>query len=96
MLVNCLHFFLFFAKINSILKKEKDYGRKKRKNGVLIALMCFFFGFLGVHRFMVGKIGTGVLWLLTGGLFGIGALVDFIMILCGSFTDKDGNKIKLA
>ena len=71
-------------------------AEKSEKNGVLIARMCFFCGFLGVRRFMVGKIGTGVLWLLTGGLFGIGALVDFIMILCGSFTDKDGNKIKLA
>ena len=28
------------------------------------------------------------------GLFGIGYLVDFIMILCGKFTDKNGNCIK--
>ncbi|MBQ7602824.1 MAG: TM2 domain-containing protein [Clostridia bacterium] len=66
------------------------------RKGWFLAIMCFFFGALGVHRFMVGKIGTGVLWLLTGGLFGIGVLVDFIMILCSSFTDKDGEKIPLA
>ena len=65
------------------------------KKGWFLALMCFFFGYLGVHRFLVGKVGTGILWLFTGGLLGVGLLVDLIMILCGSFTDKAGNKIKL-
>ena len=57
-------------------------------------LLCFFLGVLGIHRFYVGKIGTGILWLLTGGLVGIGALVDFVMIIVGSFKDKQGNKIE--
>ena len=57
-------------------------------------LLCLFLGGLGVHRFYVGKIGTGILYLLTAGLFGIGYLVDFIKILCGKFTDKDGNYIQ--
>ncbi len=63
--------------------------------GWILALVCFFLGELGIHRFVVGKIGTGILWLFTFGLFGIGYIVDFIMILCGTFTDKTGNRISL-
>lgn len=59
------------------------------------AILCFFLGFLGVHRFYVGKIGTGILQLLTFGGFGIWALVDFIMIVIGSFTDKTGARLTL-
>lgn len=70
---------------------EQGVSRK----GWFLALMCFFFGGLGVHRFLVGKIGTGILYIFTGGLLGIGVLVDFIMILCSSFKDKEGNKIAL-
>jgi TM2 domain-containing membrane protein YozV len=49
----------------------------------------------GVHRFYVGKVGTGILQLFTLGGFGIWAFIDFIMIVVGSFRDSDGNQINL-
>ena len=70
-------------------------GEVSEKKRLPALLLCFFFGTLGIHRFYVGKIGTGVLWLLTGGILGIGALIDFIMIIVGSFTDKEGKRIQI-
>ncbi|MCA9399806.1 MAG: TM2 domain-containing protein [Candidatus Omnitrophica bacterium] len=63
------------------------------KSKVVAALLCFFLGCLGVHRFYVGKVGTGVLCLLTMGGLGIWALIDFIMILLGKFTDSKGQAL---
>ena len=56
-------------------------------------LLCFFLGIFGAHRFYVGKMGTGVLQLLTLGGLGIWAFIDWIMIMVGAFTDKEGNKL---
>jgi TM2 domain-containing membrane protein YozV len=57
-------------------------------------LLCFFLGPLGVHRFYTGHTAIGVVQLLTLGGCGIWVLVDFIMILTGSFKDSLGNVIK--
>ena len=64
------------------------------KNWVVALLLCIFLGYLGIHGFYVGKVGTGVLMLLTGGVFGILWIIDVIMILVGSVTDKAGNFVK--
>lgn len=63
------------------------------KSKMVALLLCIFLGGLGIHRFYVGKIGTDIIWLLTGGCFGIGYIVDIVMIATGKFTDKAGNAL---
>ncbi len=63
--------------------------------GLIALLLCFFLGGLGIHRFYAGKTGTGILYLLTFGLFGIGVIVDLIMIVMNKFQDADGVVMKL-
>jgi len=59
-------------------------------------LLCLLLGMLGVHRFYVGKIGTGILTIVTvGGFFGIWPLIDFVMIVTGSFSDQQGRRLVL-
>lgn len=60
------------------------------RNRWLALLLCLLGGAFGLHRFYVGKIGTGILYLLTGGFFLLGPLVDFFSILAGSFRDAEG------
>ncbi len=50
------------------------------KNLGVAYLLWFFLGILGIHHFYLGKVGRGLLWLLTGGLLGIGLLVDLFTL----------------
>lgn len=67
---------------------------KSDKDWLLTLLLSIFLGTLGVHRFYTGKIGTGILQLVTVGCCGIWTLIDIIMIATGNFKDKDGNVIQ--
>ena len=67
---------------------------KSEKGFVATLLLCIFLGPLGIHRFYVGKIGTGLLMLLTAGGLGIWVIIDLIMIIVGSFKDKQGLTVK--
>ncbi len=68
-----------------------------RSKVVAIILCCLgFIAIGGLHRFYVGRIGTGILYLLTGGLFGIGTVVDLIRLLLGSFRDNTGTPLRKA
>lgn len=66
------------------------------KSRLVTLLLCFFLGGIAIHRFYVGKIGTGILMILLmfTGIGEIWLFIDFLMIIFGSFTDSHGLKIK--
>ena len=77
-------------------QKEKLLDSSTKTNSIdwlALFLLTFFVGVLGVHRFYVGKIGTGVLMLITLGGLGVLFLVDLLLVVTGQFTNKDGQKI---
>ena len=82
------------GKQNLIIMSGEIQDNKSQKSWVVALLLCFFLGGLGVHRFYVGKVGTGIVQLLTVGGFGIWTLIDFIIILVGSFSDSEGKTLK--
>lgn len=63
------------------------------KSKTTMAIVCFFLGSLGIHRFMMGYTGIGVLMLLTAGCCGILTLIDFIRILMGKLNMADGQPL---
>ena len=58
------------------------------KSKIVALLLCIPFGMLGAHYFYVGRIGMGFLYFCTGGLLGIGWIVDIFRILLGKFRDN--------
>ena len=75
-------------------KSYKPTDELSDKEFLPTLLLCLFVGMLGVHRFYVGKIGTGVAMIFTLGGLGIWVLVDFILICIGSFRDIEGRVVK--
>ncbi len=93
----------FCRSCGAIVKKEAEIclkcGVRQRpapivsdisSNWLAILLLCLFLGSLGVHRFYVGKIGTGLLMLLTLGGFGVWTIIDLVLIITDRFTDARG------
>ena len=72
---------------NRVFCTRPAYSRKSRW---IAFILCLFLGQIGVHRFYAGKVGTGLIWLFTGGFFGIGWILDLLRILLGHFRDGDG------
>ncbi|MBD5128492.1 MAG: NINE protein [Ruminococcaceae bacterium] len=62
------------------------------KNKTLTLILCVLFGYLGMHRFYVGKNKSGIVWLLTGGLCGIGWIIDIILICTDKFDGVTGTQ----
>ena len=64
---------------NERIQLDMEIRSRTRDVGLMMALACLgFVGVAGIHRFMLGKVGTGILWLLTGGLCVIGTIVDLV------------------
>lgn len=67
---------------------------KSSKDWLTTLLLCFFLGALGVHSFYAGKTAIGVIQLITLGGCGIWSLIDFVMIICGSYKDGEGKIVR--
>ncbi len=70
-----------------------DAASASPKSKTTALVLCILLGYIGVHRFYAGKIGTGILMLFTGGCCGILTLIDFVKIITNKFTDSNGQKI---
>ena len=72
-----------------------DISSKSRLATTLLCILpAWIVGIAGIHRFYLGKIGTGIAMLLTLGGLGIWTLIDFIYVVSGSMKDKEGKVIK--
>jgi len=69
-------------------------GATEEKDWLIALLLCIFLGALGIHRFYVGKIGTGIIMLLTGGACGVWVIIDLILIVTDNFKDAEGRTLK--
>lgn len=73
---------------NAALERGGQYSKKSWLTTLMFGLFPS-----GIHRFYVGKIGTGIIWTMTFGCFGIGWLYDLMSICTGEFRDAKGKKV---
>ena len=63
------------------------------RSRLVALLLAWFLGFLGAHRFYVGKTGTAIAMICTFGGVGIWWLLDIIRVACGWFQDSEGRRV---
>jgi TM2 domain-containing membrane protein YozV len=68
--------------------------KKDSEKFLVTILLCWFLGYLGVHRFYTGHTVIGIIQLFTAGGCGIWVLIDLIILATGSYKDAEGNPIK--
>ena len=69
------------ANSNVNTNTQNGFAAGRAKNKWAAFFLCLFLGFFGAHKFYEGKVGMGILYLLTGGLFLIGCCVDLLVLL---------------
>ncbi len=75
---------------NITVNVNTNNEKSTNKSLIVTVLLWFFLGIIGVHRFYLGHVGMGILYLLTAGLCGLGWLIDGIMLITGSLRPKHG------
>ena len=71
----------------------RDLGPLSPFNRTTVLLLCLLLGFFGVHRFYVGKVGTGILWVVTLSFLGVGWIYDLVLVATGEFRDQEGRRV---
>ena len=80
-----------FSKNEPQTSNSENRSGDDGKSQLIALILCLFLGGIGVHRFYLGYPGIGILYLLTGGLLGIGSLIDLILIITGDLKPKKGD-----
>lgn len=76
--------------VNNTVTTPVFQYRPDKRNAAAVFWLDMFFGFLGVHRFYLGHIGLGLVYLFTGGLFAVGAIVD--LFIAWKITRKENTR----
>jgi TM2 domain-containing membrane protein YozV len=85
---------LLLSNVSKFLQGKEIVVKGGSEKGLTITLLiAIFFGWLGLHRFYVGKWKTGLLYMFTLGGLGIGVVIDLVRLIMGNFTDKEDNYV---
>ena len=69
------------SNMNANVNAMNGYGRGKPLNKWVAFLLCICLGFFGAHKFYEGKVGMGIVYIFTCGLFGLGWMIDTVVLL---------------
>lgn len=81
------------ASTNANVNSNRYNQMASPKSKWVAFFLCLFLGVFGVHRFYVGKTGTGFLWMFTLGFGVFGWFIDLLVIALGLFRDKNGLRL---